>query len=476
MPQTPKGAHEFKRESRWGQTFSLAGLSASMLLSSLGTSIANVGLPPLQTAFSASFQHVQWIVLSYLLAITTLIVSAGRLGDMFGRRRMLILGLATFVIASGLCGLAPSLWLLIIARGLQGMGAALMMSLSMAMIGSAVPPERTGRAMGLLGTMSAIGTALGPSLGGILLSQFGWRSIFIVLVPLGVATLWVAIRALPMDGTSNQKAKFDLTGTFILALALGTYALAMTVNRSSFGIESLSLLSLSMLLVVLFLFVESRITAPLLDLSQFRDMRLNSSLVMSLLVSTVIMSTLVVGPFYLKHGLELSDAAVGMVMSFGPVLSAITGIVAGRLVDRFGASLAVMAGLAIMLAGTVALCSLPAHFGVAGYIASMVVLTPGYQLFQASNNTAIMKEVRSDRRGVVSGLLNLSRNLGLVTGASLMGALFAFGMGKGDVSIAAPEAIGTGLRFTFFIAALFLVVAFAIAVFNAYGRHDKRAM
>src|SRR5512139_1911984 len=180
---------------RWA----LAGLSLSMLLSSLGTSIANVALPTLAQAFSASFQDVQWIVLAYLLAITTLIVGAGRLGDVTGRRRLLLAGLLLFTAASVLCGVAPSLWLLIAARAAQGLGAAAMMALTMAFVGDIVPKARTGSAMGLLGTMSAIGTALGPSLGGALISGLGWRAIFLVNVPLGLLTLVLAYRTLPMD-------------------------------------------------------------------------------------------------------------------------------------------------------------------------------------------------------------------------------------------------------------------------------------
>ena len=153
-----------------GGTWALASLSLSMLLSSLGTSIANVGLPTLAEAFTASFQAIQWVVLAYLLAITTVIVSVGRLGDMVGRRRLLLAGIVLFTGASWLCGISPSLSMLIAARAAQGLGAAIMMALSMALLGETVPRERTGSAMGLLGTMSAIGTALGPSLGGLLIA------------------------------------------------------------------------------------------------------------------------------------------------------------------------------------------------------------------------------------------------------------------------------------------------------------------
>ena len=212
---------------RWA----LASLSLSMLLPSLGTSIANVGLPTLAQAFNASFQDVQWIVLAYLLAITTLIVSVGRLGDMTGRRRLLLAGILLFTLASILCGLAPTLWLLIGARALQGLGAAIMMALTMAFVGETVPKARTGSAMGLLGTMSAIGTALGPSLGGVLIAGLGWPAIFLINVPLGLLTFVLAYCHLPADirGKKAERAGFDMAGTLLLALTLSAYALAMTI-------------------------------------------------------------------------------------------------------------------------------------------------------------------------------------------------------------------------------------------------------
>ena len=199
--QAVAGSEQRSPSFRWV----LASLSLSMLLSSLGTSSANVSLPTLAQAFNASFQEVQWVVLAYLLAITTLIVSVGRLGDITGRRRLLLAGIVLFTAASVLCGVAPTLWLLIAARAAQGLGAAVMMALAMAFVGEAVPEAKTGSAMGLLGTMSAIGTALGPSLGGVLIAGLGWPAIFLINVPLGILTLVLAYRHLPIDRTGPSR-------------------------------------------------------------------------------------------------------------------------------------------------------------------------------------------------------------------------------------------------------------------------------
>jgi MFS family permease len=172
----------------------LASLALATLLPSLAVSSANVALPTLAAAFGAGFAEVQWVVLAYLLATTTLIVGAGRLGDLMGRRRLLLAGVVLFTVASLLCALAPNLPLLVAARALQGMGAASMMALAMALVSASLPKNRTGRAMGLLGTMSAVGTALGPSLGGVLIGALGWPAVFAVNLPLGLLAFVLAWR------------------------------------------------------------------------------------------------------------------------------------------------------------------------------------------------------------------------------------------------------------------------------------------
>ena len=448
--------------ARWA----LAALALSMLLSALGTSSANVALPALAQAFNASFQEVQWVVLAYLLVITTLIVSAGRLGDVIGRRRLLLAGIFLFTLASVLCGVAPSLSLLIAARAVQGLGAAIMMALTMALAGETVPKSKTGSAMGLLGTMSAIGTALGPSLGGVLIAGFGWRAIFFVNVPLGLVTLLLAYRTLPVDrqAATTDRTSFDHVGTLLLALTLGAYALAVTTGRGSFGMDNVALLFTAVIGNGLFVLAESKAASPLIRLTLFRNPLLSAGFAMSALGTTVVMATLVVGPFYLAGALLLDPWGVGLVMSAGPFAAALTGVPAGRLVDRFGAHRMSIAGLIGMAAGSSTLPMLPAGFGVPGYLFPLIVITAGYALFQAANNTAVMADIRADQRGVISGLLNLSRNLGLITGASVMGAVFALASAAADITTARPEAVAAGMRFTFAVAAILVIVALAIAV------------
>lgn len=448
-----------------GERRALLSLSMSMLLSSLGTSIANVALPTLTEVFSASFQQVQWVVLSYLLTITTLIVSAGRLGDMFGRRRLLLGGVGLFTLASLLCSY-PSLPVLIAARAIQGLGAALMMALSMAYVAEIVPKERTGSAMGLLGTASAIGTALGPSLGGLLIGGLGWQAVFAVNIPLGIVAIFLLKRYLPA-AIAPQRAihsNYDYTGTVLLALTLAAYALAMTLGHGDWGLLNNGLLVLALLAAAFFVVHQQRASAPLIRLSLLSRPLLLASLVMSTLVAAVVMATLIVGPFYLTRTLALSTTQLGLVMSTGPLVAALSGVPAGHLVDRFGARRITLFGLLTMLGGCGGLALLPISLGVLGYVMAIVTTTTGYALFQAANNTQVMVGVAAEQRGLISGLLNLSRNLGLITGTAAMGAVFALASKASSAAAASPLATSYSMHITFAVAATLIMLALLVGL------------
>jgi MFS family permease len=434
----------------------LATLSLSTLLSSLATSIANVALPALSQAFHAAPAHVQWVVLAYLLGVSALVVAAGRLGDLAGRKRLLGAGILCFSLAAGLCAAAPALPLLVAARALQGAGAAAMMALTMAAVRDALPGEATARAMGLLGTVSAAGTALGPSLGGALVDGFGWRAVFVLQAMVGGFALLCVWRYLPADTGPRSLPRFDHRGTLLLALTLTAYALALTPGA---GPRTLTL-PLAIAGAVLFVVVERRSAAPLVDLGLFRDPVLAAGFATSLLATAVVMASLAVGPYYLSGVLGLGNGQMGLAMAAGPVVAALVGVPAGRLVERCGAPRSALAGLAAIEAGACLLWAAPPS-GPGAYVASLAVITAGYALFQAANNTAVMSTPAAERRGVVSGLLGLSRNLGLISGAAFMGAVFM--QGAGGAALPSPAALVGGFRACFGLAAVLLGVAIVAA-------------
>lgn len=400
----------------------LPGLALCVLLSSFGASSANVALPALQRAFGADFAAVQWIVLAYLLAATAASVGAGRLGDMVGRRRVLSGGIALFAVASSLCALAPTLPLLVAGRALQGLGAAVMLALGMALAAGGLAQGRTGRAMGLLGSMSAVGTALGPALGGLLLEGAGWRAVFAAMLPASLVAL-VLVRRVPDDAPAATPGQpFDGAGLLLLVATLLAFALAATGAGAS---RRGWLLGLAALGCLLFVRRQARSAFPLVPLALLREPVAASGFAMSALAMALMMTTMLVGPFYLGRALGLAPGAVGLALAAGPLVAALAGVPAGRLVDRHGAHAAAAAGLVVMALGAGLLALMPVRAGVAGWMAPLAMLTAGYALFQAANNTAVMDCAGAARRGVAAGLLNLARHLGLIAGSALLGAVFA---------------------------------------------------
>ena len=382
-------------------------LALSMLLASLGTSIANIALPTLSIVFSAPFAQVQAVVVAYLVALTVTVVIAGRLGDRHGLKPMLMTGLVIFGLASLLCSVAANLWLLVAARAVQGTGAAFLMTLAMALARQTAGKERIGRAMGLLGTVSALGMAIGPSLGGLLIELAGWRSLF--WLQLLLATVAFIFATVTLPGQQNKSAIAKVTLWSVL------------------------------------------------------DRRLAPSLVLNLLVFAIMMTTLTVGPYYLSLGLELQATQVGLIMAAGPVISILSGIPSGRLVDNWGSNPVLLLGLSLLTAGAFLFAFLPNMLGISGYVLAIIVLTPGYQLFQAANNTGTLIDIPKERQGTVSGLLNLSRNTGAILGAAGLGAVFASGVGTAELAQASGVAIATGMQLTFLVAGGMMICAIFVA-------------
>jgi MFS family permease len=341
-------------------------LVGSVFVAQVGITGMNVALPTLARAFGITAGHASAVIVAYLVMSTVGLLIAGPLGDRFGRRRVLLAGLALFIAASAFGALAPGLPLLIAARAFQGLGGAALAAMSIALVLDAFPPAQAGATLGVLGTTSAFATMLGPSLGGIMVSTLGWRSLLAVNVPLGLVTA---------------------------ALVAFTLSDAPASARS----------------------------APAFDGTLVRNPRLAAGLVTSFLVATVMITTLTVGPFVLAGAMGLPSAAIGLVMASGPLVSVILAVPAGRLADRIGARTTTVWALSIFTAGAALLALVVEHHNVVTY----TVLSIGYALFQTPNSAAVMAEAPVDRRATVSGWLNLVRNVGFIIGAAAMGALFA---------------------------------------------------
>jgi len=353
----------------------------------------------------------------------------------------------------------------------QGAGAAMMMSLTLAAVGDLVGRERTGRAMGLLASVSALGTALGPSLGGLLVARWGWPAVFAASALAALAGFLALHLFLSRQSSRPARARLDRPGVVLLSSALALGALVASRGTSLAPGAMVACVIAVPSLLAGFVMVERRAPAPLFDLSLLRRSGLTPGLLQMALVSLIVMTTLVVGPFYLVTGLGLSPLQTGLVMSVGPGIVALVGMPAGRLVDRLGAGRMVRIGLGFTLAGSLAMILLPGLLGATGYIASLAAITAGYGGFQAANATAVMAAVEATQRGAASGLLGLARNMGLILGASLSGAVFAVGT-TGLPTWGVTGGADTGLRLVFTFASAAAAAALVLALARRAGASE----
>lgn len=437
-------------------------LSLTTLMSAIDTSIVNIGLPTIGRAFNADFASLQWIALSYLLAVTSLIVGIGRIGDMFGKKNIFIYGIIIFTVASLLCGISTSIYELIIFRALQGIGGSILVTLSFAIAGDLIPKEKLIQSMGVLTSMLPIGFALGPSVGGFLISLLGWRYIFFINIPVGILAfiLTTKFQDIPI---AEKKQKFDFLGMLILTSTLICYVLSVTLAEDQgFSLEVIVFAIMAIIGIIAFLLVEKNIDFPLIDLNMFRNSVLSSSLVISILVYTVISGAVVILPFYLQQAKGFSTSASGLLMMTGPVGCAIFTPIAGRVSKRFGNVNVMILGILALSLGALWMSTMNLSSSALSFAVALFVFNGSLAFFQTPNNAFIISTAKPEQRGLASGLLNLSRTIGQTTGAAVIGAIFYFFNETKALDNSSPVNIGVGIHNTFLIAASIMLCGLII--------------
>jgi EmrB/QacA subfamily drug resistance transporter len=449
-------------QSKW---LAMLGIGLGVLMFTIDTSAVNIVLPTLVKTLHASFATIQWVVLSYLLIITALVLGAARLGDMFGKKPLYLWGLVLFTISSLLCGLAPSIGWLIGFRALQGLGAVFISALGAAIITEIFPNSERGRALGIIGAIVSLGIALGPTVGGLLIGIGGWRTIFVVNVPIGIVASFITIRFVPHSAGSGAQQRIDLVGTLVMIVTLTCFGLGMTEGQNrGFGTgTTLTLLAVAAIGLVCFLVIEARIKQPMLDLQIFQNLQFSLSLLMGLLVFIVITGTIFILPFFFELVKHYPTQQVGLLLAVSPVLGGIIAPFSGSLSDRFGSRIISLIGLVLMVCGCLLLSTLDSQLTELGYIVRVAPFGLGLGMFQSPNNSAILGGVQRERLGIASGLLSLTRTLGQTTGLPLLGSVFAtltltnaHLASNVNVTDASIEALIYGVQGTFRITALIL--------------------
>ena len=465
-------------EGKWG---AMLAIGIGMFMGALDMSIVNISLPTLMLQLNTEFVVVQWVIISYNLVMTSVMLGVARLGDMYDKKTLNIWGLILFTIGSLLCGFSPNVGWMIAFRVFQGVGAVILQALGMAIIVESVPPEERGRSIGILGGTSSIAFALGPAIGGIILGSIGWRWIFLFNVPFGIFAIWASFRFLPKIPSREKNQEFDVLGAVMMFIALGCFALGMTLGQDQGFRENIVrlLLLIAFIGVAIFIYAEKKLTFPMIDLSLFKNITFCFNLMMGF-IAFVTLSGFFLMPFFLQFVRHYTPKQIGFIMMVTPVCVGIFSLISGNLSDRIGTQGLSITGLFIMAAGCIAVSTLTPETGVAGYLLRLVPLAVGLGTFSTPNNSAIMGAAPPERLGVASGLLSLTRSLAQTAGMPIMGTVFSSTLLSytklktlPDISEVAPDALVKGIDMTYFSGGV-TIIAVSVCALILFRLRGKR--
>jgi EmrB/QacA subfamily drug resistance transporter len=426
--------------ARFSRNVIVAALALGAFLAALDNSIVNAILPVVAAAFGTDLTAIEWAVTAYLLVQSAIMLAVGRLGDMWGHRTVYLLGLGGFIVASAICGLATSTQFLVVGRGIQAVGASMIFANLAAIMTDVFPPEQRGRAVGIQATIVYAGLATGAPLGGLLTGLFGWQSVFLINVPLGLIALGLGWRVAPSDAPTGRRDRFDLVGATVYVLGLGLLLLGLNQGHAwgwtSAPIVGCLLLGLGLLAG--WVAIELHVSSPMIDLTLFQQ-RAFSAPVVSALLNYFAVSAGFLLPFALIQGRALSPAQAGLLLTCQPIVMAITASFSGNLSDKVGSRTPATAGMLVIAVSLFLLAQMDATTPIS-LIAGLLMLTGlGIGLFTSPNSSAILGAVPPQRRGVANGVLGTARTLGMVLGVGVAGAVYASTLSHADVP--GPDAI-----------------------------------
>ncbi len=439
--------------------YALGAVCIGAFMGQLDASIVTVAFPTLQRVFHASVASVTWVGLSYLIVLVAGVTAVGRLADTVGRKLLYTYGFVVFIIGSGLCASAPTLVSLDVFRVLQAIGAAMLQANSVAIIYLAMPRDRLGRGIGIQGAAQALGLALGPTVGGLLLAAGGWRLIFLVNIPAGILGTVAAWVLLPRSRDLQDRSRYDWIG---LGWFLPTIvAVLVTVSFGShWGWTSPPTIGLAVVGIVAgagFVVREQRAPSPMLDLSLFGRIPFTAGVASGLLAYLMLFGTMFAVPFFLERSGHQNPGRAGLVLTVLPVALGCVAPFSGRLAERLGTRPLTVGGMTLS-AGALVMTGLiePTGWLLAACLGAVGV---GLGLFVPPNNTAIMSTAPRIQAGAASGVLNMTRGLGTALGLALTGLVFGAFAGRGITLTPATDGFRAAALFLAGVAAFSAVVA-----------------
>ena len=421
--------------SKW---WTLGAMCFALFMVMLDNTVVNVSLPSIQRDLHASLSALEWTVNAYTLTFAVLMVTGGRLGDIFGRRRMFLFGVIVFGVSSAAIGFAPNDTTLVAFRAVQGIGAAFMMPATLSIITQAFPPEQRGTAIGTWAGVSALALAIGPVVGGFLTEQVSWRAIFFINPPIAIGAVAVTLFAARESRDESVGKAVDFAG--IAAITVGLTALVLALvegNAWHWGsARVLALFAVAAVALASFVPIELRVRAPMIDFSFFRSRTFFGTTVVAFIVTFAMLSQFFFLALYMQNILHYSPLQAGVRFLPSTLVIIFMGPVAGRLTDRIGPRPLMTLGLSIVAVALFIQSRITVHSGYGLLLPGFILMGFGMGLVMSPMSTAAMNAVDRTKAGVASGVLSMSRMVGGTFGVAVMGALIAtLGRTKIDQSL-----------------------------------------
>ncbi len=449
-------------------------------MATLDGSIVNVALPVMTNALNVTSASIQLVVTSYLIIISATILLFGRLGDMIGKSKIFIFGIGLFTLGSLLCGITSTLSFLVLSRVIQAIGAAGTMANSQGIITEVFPPNERGRALGINGTFVALGSLLGPAVGGFILDVGKWEYIFLINVPIGIITLILGIKLLP-KATKSIKEKLDGFGAILFVFAIVPLFVALGKGQE-IGFTNpiiLGCFAVSVMAFILFVMVERRQQNPLLQLEIFKNKLFSLSIFCAFLSFIAIFCSNIIQPFYLQDARGFSPSTAGLVMMTYPLVISVIAPVSGYLSDKFGSALLTLIGLSLTTLGLFLMSSLTDYSSKISMVVFTAVMALGNGLFQAPNNSLVMSSVPRDKLGIAGSVNALIRNLGMICGIALSTIIlynrmsYKIGYHVTDFVVGRNDVFIYGMRIVYITAALICLVGVALTTSRLLNKKTK---
>lgn len=389
-------------------------------MTTLDSSIVNVALPTMAKELNTSMAGIEWVVTSYLIVICATILLFGKLGDILGKTRIFKFGIGVFTIGSLLCGFSNTLFMLILSRIVQAIGAGAAMATNQGIITETFPTNERGRALGMTGTAVALGTMVGPTLGGLIVSIAPWKYIFLINIPIGILVYIGVIKILPFKKKASD-FKIDVKGSILFMISITLLFTSINFGQSLGFTNMFIVMSfiISLILFAIFIRVEKNSDNPMLDIKIFKNRLFSLSIFCGFTSFISIGAVNIILPFYYQDVLSLSPSAAGLMMTVSPIILAVVAPLSGYLSDKMGSEKISALGLSILSIGIISLVlfNVNTPLIVVGILVGLLSLGSG--IFQSPNNSLIMSTVEKNELGIAGSINGLVRNLGTTTGIAL---------------------------------------------------------